>query len=210
MLRKGPRMTRTLFAVATGSILTLLLVIGGVAAYNLVAGSSDAPPSATVLLNAVNDLARFDAVQGTFQESIDVQTEPSRWPDWIVGHRVQFIAVGTVDAYVDFSGVNSGQIVVNGRSVELQLPHAQLDKPNLDQKLSHVVAEQPGLADRVRTLFTNEPDGAVAKVYQDAVDAMAMEAAHTDLKARAEANTRTMLVGMMRNLHFQQVTVTYH
>jgi Protein of unknown function (DUF4230) len=203
--------SRMLFPILVGAITALVIAGGAFGVYNLVQGNGEQPPSNAVLLRAVDDLHQFDGARATYEETVDVQTEPSGWPEWIVGHRVQLVAYGTVDAYVDFSQVGSGQIVANGRAVQLTLPHAQLDKPNLDHKLSQVVAEEPGMADRAKRLFTNDPDTAVSKVYQQAVDLMAAEAARDDkLRTRAETSTRTMLEGMMRSLHFQQVTVTYN
>ena len=62
-------------------------------------------------------------------------------PGHIAGERSLFVAAGTVDAYVDFSGLSEGDLVLerDGESVKIRLPEAELDKPNLES-----VAEKAG------------------------------------------------------------------
>ena len=61
--------------------------------------------SGPTLLLSIQDLARFEAASGNFQEVIDVQKDRSYIPDIIFNDRTLFICVGSVDAYVDFSHI---------------------------------------------------------------------------------------------------------
>ena len=58
------------------------------------------PPA---LLKEINDLSRFEAAEGKFEATIDVEHDVSILPSWVAGDRTVYIAQGTVDATVDFS-----------------------------------------------------------------------------------------------------------
>src|SRR5437762_1357519 len=66
--------------------------------------------SQPTLLLSIQDLARFEAASGNFQEVIDVQRDRSYIPDIIFNDRTLFVCVGSVDAYVDFSDIGQGDI----------------------------------------------------------------------------------------------------
>lgn len=72
-------------------------------------------------------------------------------PGFIADERSLFVAAGTVDAYVDFSGLAEGDLTLSddGKSVEIRLPEAQLDKPNLDQGRTYLFSQERGVIDRV-------------------------------------------------------------
>ena len=64
--------------------------------------------SQPTLLLSIQDLSRFEAASGNFQEVIDVQKDHSFIPDIIFNDRTLFVCVGSVDAYVDFSHIGQG------------------------------------------------------------------------------------------------------
>jgi hypothetical protein len=158
----------------------------------------------------MRDLSKYDAATGSFQVIVDLETDTPFLPSEIVGQRTLFVAVGTVDAYVDFSRLGSDAIQVSNdrTSVQVRLPHAALDKPNLDPQHSYVFAEQSGIVNRVQQFFAQTPDDQ-ARLYQVAAKKIGDAAAQSGLAARAEANTRTMLEDLLRSLGYAQATVTF-
>jgi hypothetical protein len=88
------------------------------------------------------------------------------------------------------------------------MPHAQLEKANLDPKHSYVFARQRGLFDRFGDFFTSNPNQQqqlyvlASQKIQDAANA-------SGLTQRADANTKSMLTNMLRALGFKTVTVTF-
>ena len=73
-------------------------------------------------------------------------------PDVVSGRRTLFLAVGTVDAHVDLTGINEGDLTISSedRSATLRVPDAQLEKPNLDHEASKVYRSDGGVLDRHR------------------------------------------------------------
>ena len=163
-----------------------------------------------VLLQSMRDLSRYEAAAGTFQVIVDLEKDAGFLPAAVVGERTLFVAIGTVNAFVDFSSLGDDAITVSpdGRSAQVRLPHAALERPNLDHQRSYVFSQERGLVDRVRAVLDQSPNEQ-AELYQVAERRIGEEAAKSPLAARAEANTRTMLLDLLRTLGYQQATITF-
>jgi hypothetical protein len=161
-----------------------------------------------VLLLSVKDLSRYEAAEGAFQVLVDVQENKQIIPDFIFNDHTLFVGVGSVQAYVDFDKINDGSIIVDGTSVTINLPAAQLEDPNLDPNKSYVFAEDKGLTNRIGDFFNSNPNDK-QKLYQLAEQKITAAAEDSELRDRAEKNTRAMLEGMFKGLGFQRVTVNF-
>ena len=206
---------RTALTVVAVGLAALLVAVVVIQVRNLLpvfpsTGTRTIDRSGPVILQSMRDLSKYDAASGSFQVIVDLETDTPFLPSAIVGQRTLFVAVGTVDAYVDFSNLGSGAIQVSSdrTAVQVQLPHAALDKPNLDPQHSYVFAEQSGVVNRLQQFFSQTPDDQ-AQLYQVADKKIGDAAAQSGLAARAEANTRTMLEDLLRSLGFAQATVTF-
>ncbi|MGH3715527.1 MAG: DUF4230 domain-containing protein [Micromonosporaceae bacterium] len=166
--------------------------------------------SQPVLLERIQDLSRYTAASGEFQVIIDIEKDAPFIPSSILGERTLFVAAGSVDAYVDFSTVDKGAIRVSedGKRATVRLPHAQLESVNLDHKRSYVHAQQRGVLNRLSDLFDANP-GSEQRLYQLAEVKIGKAAERSKLTAQAERNTRTMLTGMLRQLGYTTITVTF-
>ena len=155
--------------------------------------------SGPVLLQSIRDLSQYHAAIGEFQVVVDLEKDVKFVPDFLAGQRALFVAAGSVDAFVDFSRLSGDGLKLSpdGKSVEITLPGAQLAKPNLDQQRSYLFAQQRGIWDRLSSLFST-PDQ--QEFYVVGEQKIAEAATHAGLTKRAEANTRTMLTGMMKSL----------
>ncbi|TQS43259.1 DUF4230 domain-containing protein [Cryptosporangium phraense] len=202
-----------------GLILLAVIVLVGVGSFRACSwwNSDDRPlaqstvdRSGPVVLKSIQDLARFQAATGTFQVVVDLEKDTKYVPKAISGQRTLFVGVGTVDAYVDFSGVTSDALKMSEdrKSVSLRLPPPALEKVNLDQDKSYVFAQERGVIDRFKSLFTDDPNK-LADVYKAAEAKIADAAKETDLSSRAQDNTRTLLTGLFKSLGFTSVTVTF-
>lgn len=207
---------RALLAVVAAALAVLLVVIAVVQVRNFVQGIGQPVSGKTidrsgpVILQSVRDLARYEAAAGNFQVIVDLEKDAAFLPTAIVGQRTLFVAVGSVNAYVDFSGLGKDAITVTSdrQAVALRLPHATLDKPNLDHQRSYVFAQERGIVDRVRAFFDQAPNQQ-AELYQVAERKIADAATQSRLTDRAEANTRLMLQDMLRSVGYKQVTITF-
>lgn len=162
------------------------------------------------VLHALEDLSEYRAATGHFQVVLDVEDDARYLPPALAGQRTLFVAVGTVDATVDFSGLDEGAVQVSGdrtrASISLPAPH--FSEPLIDSDKSYVYEHRRGLLDRIGGMFSDDT-GNEGELYRLAQDRLRDAAAETDLTAVAERNTRAMLQTLLGSLGFTEVEVSY-
>jgi hypothetical protein len=119
-----------------------------------------------------------------------------------------FVAIGSVDAGVDFSGLDERAVEVSDdrRSVCDRAAAGDAREPDLDLDRSYVYDRDRGAIDRIQSLFGDDP-GVRAELYT-AGRGEARDAARdgSGLARRAERNTRLMLEGLLAALGFTRST----
>lgn len=164
--------------------------------------------SGPAVLKAVNDVGKFQAASGYYEVVIDVQHSTAHVPSFLSGSRVLFVAAGTVDVSVDLASLGSGAVTVNQNrtAATITLPKPQLAPARLDLARSHIYSEEQGLLDRLSGGSAQD----MQEVYALSTRRLDQAAQQTgELTARAEANTRTMLQGLLRSLGYTDVTVAF-
>lgn len=161
--------------------------------------------SQPALLKSVQDISSYDAAVGNFEVILDIEKDVDWVPDLLAGERSLFVAAGTVDASVDFSGLATGDLTLSedGKSVAIRLPEPVLDKPNLDQERTYLFSQDRGLVNRVGDAISSENQQEFYVLAEEKIAAAAKESGLVD---RARENTRSMLTGMFGALG---ITVTF-
>ena len=208
------RSSRGVLLVAALAAVALLIValIAAVGSLNPF-GSETKDRSGPVLLKSLEDLSQYRAASANMQVVVDVEQDDKLLPSFIRGERTLFVAAGTVDAAVDFSGLSkdAGAVKVSDdrKAVTITLPAATLTEARLDPSRSRVYDRDRGITNRVEDVFSDNP-GDEQPVYELATRKLSDAAkADPELRKRAQENTRHMLEGMMRGLGFEQVTVRF-
>ncbi|MEV0582255.1 DUF4230 domain-containing protein [Nonomuraea sp. NPDC050310] len=173
-------------------------------------GEQTVDRSQPVLLQSIHNLSRFEAATGSFQVVVDLEKDANFLPDAIKGSRTLFVGAGNVDAYVDFSGLAKDAVTVNQDRTQatIKIPRAQLEKPNLDNSRSYVFAQQRGFVDRVSDFLAGSPPDQ-RELYTLAEKKINEAALASDLRNRADTNTKLMLEGLLKSLGFTKVSVTF-
>ena len=212
--RSSPRRSRA--ALAALAVVVVLLGVAVTKLGDLLPSFGNPFATETVdrsqpaLLEAIEDLSEYKAATGQFQVIIDVEDDTRFVPSFVRGERTVFLAGGTVDASVDFSGLAADAIEVSddGDSVTVRLPPARLSEPRIDPERSYVVDRERGLLDRAASVFSDNPTSE-RELYLAAEEKLSSAAAEADLLERAEANTRTMLESMLNSLGYSEITVIF-
>ena len=215
-LAAAPRRARSPRRMAAVLGLGLLLALGAGRLADLLPSLPNPFASETVdrsqppLLESLVDLSEYHAASANFQVIVDQEKDAPWLPAAIRGERSVFVAAGEVHAKVDFSGLEEGSVSVSEdrRSASISLPAPTLSEPRIDPEQSRVVARQRGLLDRLGSMFSDNPTTEQPLVVA-AEGKMRSAAAASDLRARAEENTRRMLEGMLRSMGFTRVSVTF-
>jgi hypothetical protein len=190
----------------------VLLVVGARLTWSYLNpfGETTIDRSQPVLLQSIQNMSRFQAASGNFQVIVDLEKDAAFLPDAIKGSRTLFVGAGSVDAYVDFSAMGKDALTVSPDRTEVtvRLPRAQLEKTNLDNKKSYVYAQQRGILDRVQGMLSSSPENQ-QELYVLAEKKISEAAQASDLRNRADQNTKLMLEGMLKSLGFKKVTVKF-
>jgi hypothetical protein len=174
-------------------------------------GDREVDRSGPAVLTAMRDLSEYRAASGSYQIVIDVEQDARFLPDVLKGKRVIFLAIGSVDSYVDFRKLGEDSVKVSGdrRSVQITLPRAQLARPTIDPQQSRVLDRDLGVIDRLGALFADDPNPQDQQMYLLAEQRLGEAARQVGLVEKAEANTKAALERLMRSLGFTSVTVTF-
>jgi hypothetical protein len=169
--------------------------------------------SGPALLKSLEDLSEYRAASANLQIVVDVEQDNKLLPSFLRGERTLFVAAGTVDAAVDFSGLSKsgGAVRVSDdrKAVSIRLPAATLTEARLDPSRSRVYDRDRGLFNRVEDVFADNPSD--EQPLYELAEKKLTDAAKADpeLRKRAQENTQRMLEGMMRGLGFERVTVEF-
>lgn len=194
-------------------VLLLLLVLG---VLNLLPKAADPFGTETkdrtdsVLLKSIQDMSRYEASSGSYQVVVDLDKDAKFLPDAVRGSRTLFVGKGEVGAYVDLGDVGEDAVEVSRdrKEATLKLPHARLEKPALDAERSYAVTKERGILDRLGDVFSDNPNDE-REVHKLAVRHIGDAAKKSDLTARAEKNTRSMLRELLVSLGYEKVSVQF-
>jgi hypothetical protein len=205
-------------AVLAALVALVLLAVGFFAARGLdlfpswgnPVGEQTVDRSERPLQLSLENLSEYHASSGTFQVVLDLERDRKFVPSFVSGERTIFLATGSVDGFVDFATVTPDRIVVDqaNRSATITLPSPQLDAPTVDHEASRVLSRDRGLIERAGSVFAENP-GSEGQFFQLAEQRLTEAAAQSDVRKRAEENTRAMLTSLTTSLGFDTVTVTF-
>ncbi len=193
-----------------GLVLLVLLLLG-----RLVSGfdpfdrqTQDRTQPAVLL--TLQDLAEYRAATGEFQVIVDTEDTVRNLPRQIAGERTLFVALGTVDAAVDFAGLDGQAVRIDGsrERVTIRLPSAELTEATVDHDRSYVFSRERGLLDRLAGLFSDSPTSE-QQLYRLAERRLARAAADSGLVELANRNTEAMLRTLLTSVGFTDVTVVF-
>ena len=202
---------RTIVAGVVIVVVAVLALLGVRSLTSWPFGDKEIDRSGPAVLTAMRDLSEYHAAAGQYQVVIDIQQDAKFLPDIIKGKRTIFLAIGSVDAYVDFSKLADDAVSISDDrlTVSLTLPRAQLSTPNVDPNQSRVLNQDLGVIDRLGGLFSDEPNPQNQQMYVLAQQRLAAAATDVGLQKKAEDNTKATLDKLMRSLGFTTVNIRF-
>ncbi|HEX4982985.1 MAG TPA: DUF4230 domain-containing protein [Ilumatobacteraceae bacterium] len=210
-MRNNPR-SGFLGPLVLGGILVVgLLFVAGLVSFNLnpfkTESKDHSPPPILMELREMTDL---HAAQAEFEVVIDDEKDVRYMPAVLAGERVQFVAIGTVDAVVDLSTLPADAIAYDEKnnSVVVTLPSPTIADPVIDHEQSHVMNRDRGLFNRLGGLFSDNPTSEAA-LFEAASEKMADAAAQSGLVAMAEKHVEDVLERTITRLGVDEVDVQF-
>jgi hypothetical protein len=199
-------------AIALVLVFVLVVVLGGGVVslwrWLLPSGPND---TSRQLLTSIRDLNRFVAAEFEDVEIIDLQDDCGAWvPAFICGEHTVLLAVGSVEAYVDFDKLDQEAIKESQdrRAVEIVLPTPQFATPKLDHSRCQAYDLGKGVLTKLSGVLHEDPNK-LNKLYELADRRVAVAARNSGVTQRAENNTRRTLEALLHALGYSTVRIAF-
>lgn len=161
------------------------------------------------ILRSLTDLSEYHASTSDFEVTVDLEKDVKYVPSVVAGEHVIYQAIGSADGVVDLSQLDARSVQIEqGRRVIVTVPRAQVSEITLDLERSKVVARDRGLLNRVGSVFGDNPTDARSAQLAGRRK-LAAAARQSELRARAERNTRAFLTSLLEDAGATRVTVRF-
>jgi hypothetical protein len=154
--------------------------------------------SQPTVVDKIQKLQRLETVVYTMDKVVSGEKANAILPDFLVGDRLLMIVHGDVVAGVDFGGLKSSDVSVEGKKVRLRLPGAQVFATRVDNARTRVYSRQTGL------LVPVDPN-LETQVRQEAERQLLNAALQDGILKTANQNARTTLTSLLQGLGFERV-----
>jgi hypothetical protein len=207
--RRSSTLPALLFGVVLGLLLTLLAVpavlrhVGAAMRDHLstalLGRSNSIDVSQPTVVASIQHLARLESVVYTMDRVVEGNRSSEYLPDILTGDKLLMVVHGQAVAGVDLGRIQPDQVRIDGRSVQVTMPPAELLSVSLDNSKTRVYSRITGLlvpADP--NLETDVRQNAEAQFRQAALD--------SGILNTAQGNARATLTTLLHSLGFDQVT----
>jgi hypothetical protein len=164
----------------------------------LLGRSTQIDVSQPTVVHKIQQLQRLETVVYTMDKVVSGEKGSSILPDFLAGDRLLMLVHGEVVGGVDFGGLKSGDVSVNGKQVRLHLPYAQVFSTRLDNTRTRVYSRQTGL------LVPVDPN-LESQVRQQAEQQLLQAALVDGILKTAQQNAQTTLTSLLQGLGFSTV-----
>jgi hypothetical protein len=155
--------------------------------------------SQPTVIASIQRLARLESVIYTMDKVVEGNRTSQYLPDILTGDKLLMIVHGQAVAGVDLSKVQASNVLIDGRSVSIAMPAAELLSVSLDNSKTRVYSRITGL------LVPADPN-LESEVREKAEADLRQSALDSGILTTAEGNARTTLTTLLHSLGFQQIT----
>ena len=153
----------------------------------------------TVVVECIQDLDQFTTLRWRGFVFIDKESGGTKLEQIFAGEVVRLVAIGDVEAGVDFAELGRDDVQVNGEKVTIRLPEPEILSVSLDEDETRVY-------DREFGLLNIRPDDELAEEARDvALDRLEEAARDGDVLERAERNAEDNIRAFLISLDFEEV-----
>ena len=160
------------------------------------------PPRTTtgpVVVEGIQKLDQLATVRWTASVPVTKETGGNIWHCVFGGERVLLIATGNVEAGVNLGDIHEDDVSVNGDTVTINLPKAEILSTSLDEKTTRVY-------DRDMSPLNFHPDDdPVEKARLRAVEKIEAFARENGILDSAEGNAQNSIRAFVTSLGFEKV-----
>ncbi len=156
--------------------------------------------SSPTVVEMIQQLSRLETVEYSLDKIVEGERQSAYLPDFLAGDKLLLVAHGEVIAGIDLGQLKAGDVVVNGDTVHVHLPAAQIFTTRIDNSRTRVYSRTTGL------LVTLDPN-LESDVRKTAEQQIAQAASDDGILDKARQNARTSVTALLYQLGFRTVDV---
>jgi hypothetical protein len=156
--------------------------------------------SRPTVVQHIRELQRLETVVYGMDKIVSGGQENRYLPKMLAGDRLLLIVYGEVTAGVDLAGIDAGKVEVDGQTMRLSIPAAEIFSTRIDNDRTRVYARETGL-------FSSADPNLESDVRREAEHQVRQAALDAGILSTASANARTTLTTFLKGLGFAQVEI---
>jgi hypothetical protein len=150
------------------------------------------------VVRQIQQLQRLETVSFTMDKIISGEHDSPYLPKFLVSDQLLLVVHGEVIGGVDLSKLQPADVVVQGQSISLRLPQAQILVTRLDNAQTRVYSRDTGL-------FSSPDPNLESEVRQEAERQIQEAAMQGDILKTADGNARSTISSLLQGLGFKKV-----
>lgn len=150
------------------------------------------------VVRQIQQLQRLETVSFTMDKIISGEHDSPYLPKFLVSDRLLLVVHGEVIGGVDLSKLQPADVVVQGQSISLRLPLAEILITRLDNAQTRVYSRDTGL-------FSSPDPNLESEVRQEAERQLQEAAMQGDILKTADGNARSTISSLLQGLGFKKV-----
>ena len=156
--------------------------------------------SSPTVVEKIKQLSRLETVEYSLDKIVEGGRQSAYLPDFLAGDKLLLVAHGEVIAGIDLGQFKAGDVQVNGDTVHVRLPAAQILTTRIDNGRTRVYSRTTGL------LVPTDPN-LESEVLLTAEQQIAQAALDDGILEKARQNARTSVTALLYGLGFRTVDV---
>ena len=154
--------------------------------------------SSPTVVEKIRQLSRLETVEYSLDKIVEGERQSAYLPDFLAGDKLLLVAHGEVIAGIDLGQFKAGDVLVDGDTVHVRLPAAQILTTRIDNGRTRVYSRSTGL------LVPTDPN-LESEVRQTSEQQIAQAALDDGILEKARQNARTSVTALLYGLGFRTV-----
>jgi hypothetical protein len=156
--------------------------------------------SSPTIVEKIRQLSRLETVEYSLDKIVEGERQSAYLPNFLAGDKLLLVAHGEVIAGIDLGQFKAGDVEVNGDTVRVHLPAAEILTTRIDNGRTRVYSRTTGL------LVLSDPN-LESEARQTAEQQIAQAALGDGILDKARQNARTSVTALLYGLGFRTVRV---
>ena len=155
------------------------------------------------VVRQIQQLQRLETVNYTMDKIISGEHASAYLPKFLAGDRLLLVVHGEVIGGVDLGKIQPGDVSVNGKTISVRIPAAEVFSTRIDNAKTRVYSRDTGL-------FTSPDPNLESEVREEAERQLLQAALQDGVLRTAELNAHNTLSSLMKGFGFDQVQIREH